>query len=154
MGWEEALLCDVQAKQNEVLEEMECREWTDDDEDSIPSTPCSSFWWVESLLGAAATIDLDIPTDMPTVRILSACSGACAEGEVMKAHDVSLTAVIDACRNKFVFACRCTCACHPPHVCFLNILTFVTLWKCVGVVRSGNDIQSIVTCIYIIYIYK
>ena len=92
MGWEEALLCDIKAKQdfqNEVLEEMECREWTDDDEDSIPSTPSSSFWWVESLLGAAATMDLEIPTHMPTVQILSACTGVCAEGEVMKAHDVS-----------------------------------------------------------------
>ena len=89
MGWDDALLSEIQAQQNDqeqTWQEVDLRESTDDEEDSIPSTPCSSFWWSEALLGAAAALDLEIPPSMHCVNILSACTGVCAEGEVMKAH--------------------------------------------------------------------
>ena len=89
MGWDDALLSEIQAQQHDqeqTWQEVDLRESTDDEEDSIPSTPSSSFWWSEALLGAAAALDLEIPPNMHCVNILSACTGVCAEGEVMKAH--------------------------------------------------------------------
>ena len=58
---------------------------TDDEEDSVPSTPSSSYWWSDNLICAAAAAGAHIPSTVQPIQVLSACTGCCAEGEVLKA---------------------------------------------------------------------
>lgn len=90
-SWASALHADIgvyRATANAIDALDEERSDTVDEEESVPSTPSSAYWWVDDLIAAGQAVGLIIPSDLPSVRVLSACTGCCAEGECFKALNV------------------------------------------------------------------